>query len=201
MWCKDSAPMMRADSGFCLRQPHSPVCFLHHPKAFSVIQVPNTVQSESKWRKAEERKEIDHLSSGLCEIIGCRERKKAVRRLFYALFPSSQGGAMQNVLEWEIFSDAEQRHISMNSSKPLDWLCAESNKLCCKEKKTMFISMSKVIYISSNTLRSIWCCQNCFSLWFVLNWTFLWFQAALWTQHMLHTASWYSQVFFNCLIK
>lgn len=58
-----------------------------------------------------------------------------MRRLFYPLFPSGRGGAMGNVLEWEIFSDAEQRHISMNSNKTLDWLYAESNKLCCKERR------------------------------------------------------------------
>lgn len=53
---KDSAPIMRIDSGFCLRQPHSPVYLLYHPRAFCVIQLPNTVQSENKWRNGEETK-------------------------------------------------------------------------------------------------------------------------------------------------
>lgn len=48
--------MMRVDSGFCLRQPHSPECFFYHPGDFGVIQVPNMLQSESKWRIGEETK-------------------------------------------------------------------------------------------------------------------------------------------------
>lgn len=127
--------------------------------------------------------------------------KEGSEKVVLTTFSSQQGGAMGDVLEWEIFSDAEQRHISMDSNKPLDWLCAESNKLCCKERKTnVYFNVQSNFYLLKHFEEYLILSELFFSM-ICLKLNFLWFQAALWTQHMLHTSSWYAQVFFNHLIK